>query len=514
MNGDDVMTPRERLVEVLLEEALRGRPAAGAPPLRTAGRLRWVAAAVVLLGVGVVVGTALLRPPVADGVAPAQEPRPQPPAGAQVLPGPYLADFHALPIATQAEWDDVMPRITAVNCWLLRAGARALNDGERGLATVRLTGAEATAVARLVPPVGADAFDAQRAEVPPFDAWLAFEVGEKRVHAFVRLHDQPTFVLGSRRAVSLPTDLLQELVTMAAAAGKRLQVARGVVSSLDELAEVPADAKAIRCPPPPSGSLQRHLGRFTHLEHLELVFGTFTTTLGAGEPISIQLPEVPTTLFDEMHVLPQLRHLRCNGVLLNHDDRIGELLALPRLTSLRLDGMDAGVPGATMGVRAGGVTKDGMRRLARRIEALELVGCELAPELLEPWIEAAQLRRLVLFGNALSPDLLARFARLPTLEDLGLSGVGWTDAHLKALTGSRLTRLRLGPTVVGVAGIQDLPHSLRLIDLRRVDPASPTLQVLLRRLRGEHPDCRILGPADLDPDDADPFAGLAGSRRW
>lgn len=511
MNGDDVVTPRERLVEVLLEEALRGRPAVGTARLRTAGRLRWLAAAVVLLGVGVVIGTALLRSRAAGGVAPAQEPRPQPPAGAQVLPGPYLADFHALPIATQAEWDAVMPRITAVNCWLLRAGTRALAEAERRLATVRLTGAEATAVARLVPPVGAAVFDALRAEAPPFDAWFAFEVGEKRVHAFVRLYDQPTFVLGSRRAASLPQDLQQQLVTMVAAAGKRLQVARGVVSSLDELAEVPADAKAIRCPPPPNGSLQRHLGRFTQLEHLEFVF---TTTLAPGAPISIQLPEIPTTLFDEIHVLPKLRHLRCNGALLNHDDRVRELLALPQLTSLRLDGMDVGVPGGTMGVRAGGVTVDGMRRLARRIEALELSGCEVPPELLEPWLEAAQLRRLVLSGSTvLPPELLARFVQLPTLSELGLGGRGWTDTHLAVLASSRITRLQLGPSAVTVAGLDDLPRSLQCIDLRGVDKASPTFQVLLQGLKQERSGVRVLRPGDDDPEDVDPFAGSGSATR-
>lgn len=514
MNGEDVAGPRERLVEVLLEEALRATAAVVPARPSAALRGRWLAAAVVLLGIGVVVATALLRAPDASGMTPAQEPVPHPPSRAVVNAEPFVADFDALPITSQAEWDAVLPHITAVNCWLLRSGSQATVGSDRALATERYTGEQAIELAKLVPPIGASEFDDRRAEVPPFDAWIAFEVGAKRVHAFVRLHDQPTLVLGRRRAPSMPEALQQKLVTMAVAAGRRLQVAHGVVSVVDELADVPTTVKAIRCPPPPKGSLERHLGRFQQLEHLEFVFTTFTTNLGAGQPISFQLPEVPTTLFDELKVLARLRHLRCNGALLNSDERVRELVALPQLRSLRLDGMAPGVLGA-MGVRMGGVTEAGMRLLARRIEALELADCEAPAALLEPWLEAAQLRRFTVSGNTvLPPELLARFARLPTLEELDLAGREWNDAHMAAIVGSRITRLRLGHTAVSAAGIRELPRSLRLIDLRRVDPASATLQVLLQGLRGLHPDCRILGPADLDPDDPDPFAGVAGTRRW
>jgi hypothetical protein len=506
MNGDDVVEPRERLVEVLLEEALGSRPASAPGRTFAAPRTRWLAAAVVLLGAGVVVATALLRRPGAEGVAPAQDPVPPPPARAVVNPEPFVVDFHELQITSQAEWDAVLPRITAVNCWLLRAGTRALAGTERAAATVRYTGAQAMKLAKLVPPVGTNAFDVDRAEAPPFDAWLAFEVGDKRVHAFVRLHDQPTLVLGRRRAASLPEALQRELVTMVVAAGRRLQVAHGMVSSLDELADVPADAKAIRCPPPPNGSLERHLGRFRELEHLEFVI---TTNLGAGQPISIPLPELPTTLFDEMKALPQLRHLRCNGALLNSDERVRELVALPQLRSLRLDGMTAGVLGGTLGVRMGGATVDGMRLLARRIEKLELVDCEVPAALLEPWLEVAQLRRLVLFGDAMPPELLARFARLPTLAELGLGGVAWTDAHLQALDGSRVTVLRLEHTEVTTTALRRLPRSLRRLDLRRQKFAESPFRMLETYL----PDCNILRPGDADPDDADPFAGFAGAKR-
>jgi len=513
MNGDDVVEPRERLVEVLLEETLRARPAA-APARAIAGpRMRWLAAAVVLLGTGVVVATALLRRPGAGGVAPAQDPVPAPPARAVVNPEPFVADFHALPITSQAEWDAVLPRITAVDCWLLRAGTRALAGAERAAATVRYTGAQAMELAKLVPPIGTSAFDLERAEAPPFDAWLAFEVGEKQVHAFVRLYDQPTLVLGRRRAPSLPEALQQVLVTMVVAAGRRLQVAHGMVSSLDELADVPADAKAIRCPPPPNGSLERHLGRFRQLEHLEFVI---TTNLGAGQPVSIPLPEMPTTLFDEMKVLPQLRHLRISSGLLAGDEAAVQLVRLPRLTSLRIDGAVSFAPAGVLGGKVrmrGGITATGMRTLAGKIESLELVDADPAPELLEPWLEVAQLRRLVLFGDAMPPELLARFARLPTLAELGLGGVAWTDAHLQALDGSRLTVLRLEHAKFTAAGVPSLPRSLRVLDLRRIGQVAPILQALLSPRPLVPAECRILRPGDADPDDVDPFAGFAGTTR-
>src|SRR5262245_20835297 len=67
--------PRERLVEVLLGEAMRTERSdahAVAPP--RVGSL-WLPAAIVLLGVGVVIGTMLLRVPAPSAVVPAQDPQ-------------------------------------------------------------------------------------------------------------------------------------------------------------------------------------------------------------------------------------------------------------------------------------------------------------------------------------------------------------------------------------------------------------------------------------------------------
>lgn len=489
MNADDV-APHERLFDVLLEEACRAsredrdRARESAPAHR-----RWVVAAIVLLGVGLVVAIALLHRPDVGDAAPAQD------------TAPRRSSWHGnvIPITCQADWDPIPAQVTGCMLRLVRTGPQGqLEEVEAGTDYVGVP--VARQLASLVPAISDTPFDVAAVEAPPFDAYVNFEANGQRLHGFVRLWDQPTLVLGSRRVTSLPDGLRQELVKMHGVASRRLLAARGMVKTLEDLEFVPTMAKAIRCPPTPNGTLERHLGRFQQLEHLEL---------GVGQPTPTASPEIRTALFDELKVLPKLRHLRCSGALLDSDDAARALAALPHLTSLTLVGPMV-LRGAVDGAAAArGLTTDGVRALAREIDALELVDVDAMPALLEPWMAAGRLRRCILFGDALSPELLTRLARLPTLEELGLGGIAWTDAHLQALDGSRIVRLRLEYTEVTSAGIRRLPRTLRWLDLRRQDfEESP-----YRTLETNLPECSILRPGERDPSESDPFAGLPGTTR-
>lgn len=502
MNGDGelVVEPRERWIEVLLEQALRA-PAA-APVARSARSFsRWLAAAIALLGVGVVFGVVALRRAAAPDV-PAQDP--QPPAAPQ-----HSWDAHAVPITSQADWDAVKGKVSGVLLRLLRVRPADGAVEEIEAATAYLAGPEARAFVDLVPPIGAQPFDPAVAESPRFDAWLAFEVEGSRVHAFVRAFDQPTLAIGNRRTNDPPDAWQQAVSGLLVKAGHRWEIARGAVRSLDELEDVPTTAKAIRCPETPNGKLAQYLGRFAQLEHLEFV--PFQTNLGGGQPISIQLPERPTTAFVEMKSLPKLRHLRVSSGMLD-DERAAEVAQLPALTSLRIDGAisltDAGVLGGKVAIR-GGLTIAGMRTLAKQLDALELVSSDLVPELYEPWLDAGRLRKLILFGDAVAPELLARLARIPTLRELSLGGVKYTDAHLQALAGSRIEILRLEYTEATVAGMLELPRSLRLLDLRK----QTSREESFRRLEATMPGLRVLRRGETDATDTDPFAGIAGTSR-
>lgn len=496
MNGDDevVVDPRERWFEVLLEQAFAPAVNQHAAYIATR-RSYWLAAAIALLGVGVVLGVVALRNQEA-----VQAQDPQPPA-----PPKHSWDGNAVSIANQADWDAVKDKVDRVVLRLLRTRPEDGAVEEIAGATAILTGPEGRAFAALVPPIGSQPVDPTATESPRFDAWLAFEISGRRVHAFVRFSDQPTLAVGSRRTEDLPEAWQQALAGLLAKASHQWHIARGAVQSLDELAQVPEGARAIRCPEPPSGSFAKLLGRFTQLEHLE--FAPFTTNLGAGQPISLQLPERPTTAFVELQALPKLRHLRIPSSMLD-DERAAELARLPALTSLRIDGAIGFGDAVKIGSR-GGITVTGMRTLANKLDAIELVDGDCAPELYEPWIAAGRLRKLVLFGDALAPELLARLASIPTLRELGLGSVHWTDAHMRALAGSRIEVLRLEYTEASIPGLLGLPRSLRLLDLRRqqfTERADPRLEATL-------PDCRILRPGQTDANDTDPFAGIPGTTR-
>jgi hypothetical protein len=80
MTDEPMLEPRERLLEVLLEETFRrplhadsGSVAASAQPRRRP----WLAVAVALLGLGAVFGVFVLRHESADQDAPLQDPLPR-----------------------------------------------------------------------------------------------------------------------------------------------------------------------------------------------------------------------------------------------------------------------------------------------------------------------------------------------------------------------------------------------------------------------------------------------------
>ena len=482
MNHEPAATPRERLIEVLLEETLR--PAGGAQSAittPTAHRSPWLAAAIALLGIGVV-GAVFASRVVEPAATQTQDPKPT---------QPWLRNVH--PIRTQADWDAWAPQVDGVMLRLLRTspGGTLETIDE---ATEYVSGPAARELAAKMPALSELPFAVADvdSENPPFAAWIAFESRGMQVHGFVRVWSQPTLAIGNVRA-SPPHEAWQQAVQLLfAKAAHRQEIAQGVVTTLEELVEVPASARAIRCPPPRNGSLLRHLGRFRDLEHLELV--DFSGVLD-GRPISIPLPELPTTLLSEMMALPKLEHLRVSALLLHTDERLAELAQLPALESLHIDGNLGG------GMQArGSFTAMGMRGLARKLVALELDGAVGPTDLLEPLLEAGLLRQLVITcerGGVWSPELLARFVRLPTLTRLGLRGTGFGDAHLQALAGSKLTWLRLIGTEVSAAGLAHLPTGLLELDLRRQpDVDAEAILAVTTRL----PGCHIRQPGE--PDDA------------
>ena len=112
MNHDELASdPHERLVEVLLAEAVCVGQARSAPP--RAASARWLAAALVLLGLGVVVGVAVLRD--GDGDADVAKPA-QEPESVQVnrheeflsLAGPGFRDFTRIAASDPAIWRDIL----------------------------------------------------------------------------------------------------------------------------------------------------------------------------------------------------------------------------------------------------------------------------------------------------------------------------------------------------------------------------------------------------------------------
>lgn len=454
MNHELADDPRDRLVDVLLEEALRSasQRAAIAPgiaaPHGSSLRARWLAFAAALLGLSAVVATMLLREE-PGSVAPLQQP--QDPANPPTPP-PWQRD--AIANVTPAQFAELIPQLR----WLRLHYTTGAGSGSDVIVALE----DATKVQELAALLPASMLAPPAAAAPgqPEGLWLAWELADGRhVPAFVQRRIESTPPHAMTLQPAMPPALEDAVTRLHKQAAQQLRLQQGIVERVEELAKVPTTVTSLRCPMP-SRSDMPALGRLRNLTHL--------TLLGVAAPdagmLGAALPELPMRFAADLAALPKLQHLQLLAAFC--DDRAaGELAQLPHLVSLRLDHTAKGVRGGLGMSGPGRITIEGMRTLATKLTALELHGLPQSDAVYELFLSQAQLQRFACFDCELPPALVARFARLPTLRELGLGPC--TGEHLAALAGSRLEQLELANVTAAAADFAALPKSLRELDLRR-----------------------------------------------
>lgn len=461
MNHELADDPHDRLVDVLLEEALRSASQhavamAPAAPSGTTQRARWFALAAALLGLSAVVATMLLREE-PRSVAPVQQP--QDPANPPALP-PWQRN--AIANATPVQFAELIPQLR----WLRLHYTTGAGPGSDVMVALEDT-TKVQALAALVP---ASMLTPPTATAPgqPEGLWLAWELADGRhVPAFVQRRIESTPPHAMTLQPAMPQALEGAVMRLHTQVARQLRLQHGIVEQISELAELPTSVTSLRCPML-SRSDMPALGRLQNLTHI--------TLLGVAAPdagmLGAALPEVPMGFAADLATLPKLQHLQLPAALC--DDRAaGELAQLPHLVSLRLDHTVKGVRGGLGMSGPGRMTIDGMRTLAAKLTALELRGLPQSDAVYELFLSHAQLQRFGCFDCELPPQLVARFARLPTLRELGLGPC--TGEHLAALAGSRLERLELANVTAAAADFAALPKSLRALDLRRSGLAAAEL---------------------------------------
>lgn len=486
-----VQEPHERLVEVLLEEEFR-RARMVSPRRQNS---RWLAAAVVLLGLSVVGGVMVLRGGGDAGVVPVQDPQPAPKEPETVVLKTH-AEFLALAdqvrrvrLQVAQSWQggfvglrDAVATIDEPQ--LVRSFVAGIQEGTGGLdpelvAAVVRNQPASIGVKRLAP-----------------DAQVTFELGDGRVIHGAADSQIPTFGLTGLHETQPAGPFRSQLQALHAQALTNHRIAHGDTKSFEELARVPATATAIRCPQPPPGTVERHLGRFAQLErlHLELAWNLSNGALTVHGTTPIRL--------DEFSALRHLRHFQFpgNGLV---DADAAALARMKNLTSVRIDG------------GLGDLSEVGARTLVRNLEALELVGVRNAEVVLGAAITTPRLRKLTLaridLPAELFAQLLAALVAMPTLVELDLGAGCWTDLHMAMLLKAKapLACLRLQCTEVSTLGFGSLVAlpSLRELDLRRTRLQPDALAELEKAL----PNCRIRRPGE-QPEPTFPYIPAATRR--
>lgn len=471
--------PHERLVEVLLEEEFRGRRAVHAAPTGR-GPSRWLAAAVVLLGLCVVGGVMTMRGGGADPDHAVPVQGPTPPATPQEPAKP-------LKVTKSAELAALLPLVKRVR---LQVAQRWRPDFV-GLpeATTVIDDPESVRAFIALAPTLADG-PSMVLDVPGASLRLSFELANGTLlHGGVAI-DNHVFWVSELEATPLEPGAFLDLVTdLYFKALANYRIAHGITQSLAELARVPATAKSIRCLPLPPGTVMKHLGRFSQLERLDL---EITTTLGSG-PQAITIP-APIRI-DEYLALPNLRHFHFPGNGLVDADATA-LARMKNLTSVRIDG------------GLGDLSEIGMRTLVTNLDAIELVSVKNGNAVVRAAIAAGRLRKLALFDVELTTDEFAALVAMPTLRDLDLTGIWWQDNHLAQLLAAKtpLERLRLRSTEITAAGLRTLTAAPSLVelDLRQAGLRTEALDDLQKDLQQRLPNCRIRRPGEPNDDPTSP----------
>ena len=464
-HGELTNDPHQRLVEVLLEQEFAAtRAIAPSAPVRRSSR--WLAAALVVLGVGAVLGTMTLRRGGEPSLVPMQDPQPAPNAFSQP-PG----------FVQVTDSEQATALLATVNRIVMRAFPYpdvAFLDAK----PVVLDLQRARDFAASLPLVGATAANTNADRL--WTVSLVFQLADgRKLAGLLRLDDPALFLIPGLAPVGLPPGpLLETGRAIYAELLTNVRIAQGSAYTFEELARVPATATAIQCPPLPPGEVSKHLGRFTKLERVDQVI---SHSLGTGAPISIEIRS-PARLA-EFAVFPHLQHLGMSGTAFSDLDA-QDIKRLPALQSLSFRGGLGELHGTSM------------QLLVRKLDAIELISVKQGPELLRAVIAAGRIRSVALFGVEPPPEDFAALAAMPTLRDLDLSGIWWTDAHLAQLVQAhtRLKRLRLQSTKMTPAGLRSLAAlpELRELDLRREMVKPADLDAIEKAL----PNCKLRRPGE------------------
>jgi uncharacterized protein YjbI with pentapeptide repeats len=134
----------------------------------------------------------------------------------------------------------------------------------------------------------------------------------------------------------------------------------------------------------------------------------------------------------------------------------------------------------------------------REIKHLRLTAANLARAI--ETFKVGGIKSITLEGTVTPDDLLLLRDRLPSLQELNLSGSGIADAHLEHLRGVKLQRLNLsrcyGITGVGLAPLHHMP--LQQLDLSRCDRISSLAYLRGMKLqRLNLSNCRRITDDDL-----------------
>lgn len=394
-----------------------------------------------------------------NGLAMAAGPQPQEPANP---PKPPPWQQNAIANVTPAQFAELIPQLR----WLRLHYTTGAGPGSDVMVALE----DAAKVQELAALLPASMLAPPAAPAPgqPEGLWLAWELADGRqVPAFVQRRIESTPPHAMTLQPAMPQALEDVVMRLHTQAAQQLRLQQGIVERISELAKVPASVTSLRCPML-SRSHMPELGRLQNLTHLILLGGAAPD---AGQ-LGGQLPEVPMRFAADLASLPNLQHLQLLAAFC--DDRVaGELAQLPQMVSLRLDHTVKGVRGGLGMSGPGRITIDGMRALAAKLTALELHGLPQPDAVYELFLSQAQLQRFACFDSELPPELVARFARLPTLRELGLGPCN--GEHLAALAGSRLERLELANVTAAAADFAALPKSLRELDLRRSGLAAAAL---------------------------------------
>jgi hypothetical protein len=407
--GDDEL----RLVDVLLEELCSAETGATSLPVLRQRHQPWLAAAVLLFGISVAVGVAVLTRSTGH---PAQEPAPSP----VPRPAPRPAPPVAVPPVGIERWRDSY----------IESGEAPSRSHDLGLLT-RWATVSPSAAPRLPRDPRNNSFDAHRGSV------------------VVHHPSTPTSTgLTAERTPELPPAmaLLHDLLP---ANAHRTNVLRGEVRDAASLAEQPAQLLSLRCDADAELLLAQSLWRFSSLRRLEL-----------GELLD-------DTIANALSRTPLVElEAGCRGLT---DAGIVALARVPSLRSLVLWGDLRPLSGS-------GFTALGQLETLRIGAPLPpALGTARAPTMLRHVLQLTHLHELQLVLTESAPDaadghsmLFSSLAKMRALRRLGITSLsGSLSSLVRGVATLPLERLRLDGEALAAADVDALGamHTLLELDL-------------------------------------------------